>query len=116
MSIQPVSNVLLDHNEEIEKSPFKIDQYCLKKSTLILRALSHKLRQQIIKLIYEHGTLTVTEIYVKLRLVQSVASQHLAILRKASIVSIHRDGKFIHYSINTQRLSEIEEFAKNIAG
>lgn len=62
---------------------------------MILRALNHKLRQQILKLIDEHQKMTVTEIYVKLRLEQSVASQHLAILRRAGIVVTVREGKFI---------------------
>ena len=62
----------------------KIDLLHAKKAAMILRALNHKLRQQIVKLIDEHQKVTVTEIYVKLRLEQSVASQHLAILRRAS--------------------------------
>jgi DNA-binding transcriptional ArsR family regulator len=39
-----------------------------KKASLILRSINHKLRQQIIKLLDEHQKMTVTEIYVKLRL------------------------------------------------
>ena len=46
--------------------------------------------------------MTVTDIYVKLRLEQSVASQHLAILRKAGVVQTERDGKFIFYSLGYQ--------------
>jgi DNA-binding transcriptional ArsR family regulator len=65
------------------------------------------LRQQIIRLLDENKKLTVTEIYVHLRLEQSVASQHLAILRRAGIVKTQRDGKFIYYIINHDRLSEI---------
>ena len=61
----------------------KVDLLEVKKAALVLRALNHKLRQQILKLIDESGKMTVTELYVKLRLEQSVASQHLAILRKA---------------------------------
>jgi DNA-binding transcriptional ArsR family regulator len=60
--------------------------------------------------------MTVTEIYVKLRLEQSVASQHLAILRKAGFVDTLRDGKFIYYSVNYERLAEAHEFAKQLLG
>jgi DNA-binding transcriptional ArsR family regulator len=42
-----------------------------------------------------------------LRLEQSVASQHLAILRRAGIVKTQRDGKFIYYVIHHDRLGEI---------
>jgi DNA-binding transcriptional ArsR family regulator len=66
-------------------SELKIDVLQLKKAALILRAINHKLRQQILKLIHQNGKMTVTEIYVKLRLEQSVASQHLAM---ASLFSI----------------------------
>ena len=85
----------------------KIDVIQLKKAALILRAINHKLRQQILKLIHQNGRMTVTEIYVKLRLEQSVASQHLAILRKAGYVNTLRDGKFIFYSVNYSRLDQV---------
>ena len=75
----------------------KIDVIQLKKAALILRAVNHKLRQQIMKLIHQNGKMTVTEIYVKLRLEQSVASQHLAILRKAGFVNTLRHAKVIYY-------------------
>lgn len=83
---------------------------------MVLRAINHKLRQQILKLIDENGRMTVTEIYVKLRLEQSVASQHLAILRKAGFVKTERDGKFIYYSVNTDRLEELNKFVKDLVG
>jgi DNA-binding transcriptional ArsR family regulator len=91
-----------------------LDLLNVKKAALILRAVNHKLRQQIIKLIDEHGKMTVTEIYVKLRLEQSVASQHLAILRKAGFVKTDRDGKYIFYSINISRLQEINGFVEDL--
>ena len=87
--------------------PVKVDFLNLKKAALILRALNHKLRQQIIRLLDENKKLTVTEIYVHLRLEQSVASQHLAILRRAGIVKTDRDGKFIYYTISNERLAHI---------
>jgi DNA-binding transcriptional ArsR family regulator len=85
----------------------KVDFLNLKKAAMILRALNHKLRQQIVKLIDENKRLTVTEIYVRLRLEQSVASQHLAILRRAGVVKTDRDGKFIYYSVNSSRVDHI---------
>jgi len=91
-------------------SSLKVDFLNVKKAALILRALNHKLRQQILKLIDEQGKITVTELYVTLRLEQSVASQHLAILRKAGFVTTSREGKFIYYSINSARLMELNRF------
>src|SRR5688572_19444293 len=94
----------------------KVDLLNVKKAALILRAVNHKLRLQILKLIHTHGKLTVTEIYVKLRLEQSVASQHLAILRRAGYVNTERDGKFIYYSVNLDRLAEIQQLSKDLIG
>src|ERR1700748_1834794 len=90
-------------------SSLNVDLYNLKKAAMVLRAINHKLRQQILKLIDDNGKMTVTEIYVKLRLEQSVASQHLAILRKAGFVKTERDGKFIYYSVNQERLEELDK-------
>ncbi len=92
----------------------KVDYLQTKKAALILRAVNHKLRQQMIKMLHEAKQLTVTEVYVKLRIEQSVASQHLAILRRSGIVITKRDGKFIHYSVNYARLAEITEFVKSL--
>ncbi len=97
-------------------SSVSVDLYNVKKAAMVLRAINHKLRQQILKLIDENGKMTVTEIYVKLRLEQSVASQHLAILRKAGFVKTERDGKFIYYSINTERLEELNKFVRELVG
>ncbi|HVG16806.1 MAG TPA: metalloregulator ArsR/SmtB family transcription factor [Chitinophagaceae bacterium] len=107
------------NNETIEPSvsaqpELKIDVIQLKKAALILRAVNHKLRQQILKLINNQDRMTVTEIYVKLRLEQSVASQHLAILRKAGFVATVRDGKFIYYSVNHARLDEVHNFVHEL--
>jgi ArsR family transcriptional regulator, virulence genes transcriptional regulator len=85
----------------------KVDFINLKKAAMILRALNHKLRLQIVRILDEHKKLTVTELYIQLRLEQSVASQHLAILRRAGIVKTERDGKYIHYTINPDRISDI---------
>jgi DNA-binding transcriptional ArsR family regulator len=97
-------------------NPIKLDLLALKKCAVILRALNHKLRQQILRLIADNGTITVTEIYVKLRLEQSVASQHLAILRKAGFVKTKRDGKFIYYAPNLPRIRQINQLTQSIAG
>ena len=98
------------------KTQIKVDFLHTKKASLILRSINHKLRQQVIKLLDEHQKMTVTEIYVKLRLEQSVASQHLAILRRAGIVSTSRDGKFIFYSVNYTRLAEVVQFVETLVG
>ncbi len=66
-----------------------------------VRALYHPLRQSILVLINDNkNRMNVTDIYVKLRIEQSVASQHLAILRNEGFVTTEREGKTIWYSTN----------------
>lgn len=103
----------MTENLNIETS-LKIEILRIKKAALILRAINHKLRQQMLKMIDEKGKMTVTDLYVNLRLEQSVASQHLAILRKSGFVRTTRDGKFIYYSVNTNRLEELNKFIDDL--
>lgn len=98
-----------DSGEEIV-----LDYQQIRKAALVLRAVNHKLRQDIIKLLNENESMVVTDIYVKLRIEQSVASQHLAILRKAGVVVTNRKGKFIHYELNKERIDEISGFVDEI--
>lgn len=87
----------------------------LRKAVLVLRAVNHKLRQRIINLLEENKEMTVTDIYIKLRLEQSVASQHLAILRRAGVVSTERQGKYIYYSLDKERLMQINRLVEELA-
>jgi len=93
----------------------QLDYADLRKAVLVLRAVNHKLRQRIIDLLEESDTMTVTDIYIKLRLEQSVASQHLAILRRAGVVNTDRHGKFIYYSLNRDRLEQISQLVEDLA-
>lgn len=90
------------------KAEIRLDFSELRKVVLALRALDHEVRQQIVALLDEGERLSVTDIYVRLRLEQSVISQHLAILRTAEVVHTQRQGKFIQYFLNplcTRRLA-----------
>lgn len=118
MMTDTAQNLPADHQHHANESEAlkNMDYLKIKKAALVLRALNHKLRQLILQTIDEHKRITVTEIYVKLRLEQSVASQHLAILRKAEIVSTVREGKFIFYTINEDRIADINKFVKELVG
>lgn len=92
---------------KLQSSMEQLEMEDLKLATKIFRALHHPLRLSIVRLIEEHGRLSVTQIYFKLRIEQSVASQHLAILRECDLLSSLRDGKNIYYAINPTRLNAI---------
>jgi DNA-binding transcriptional ArsR family regulator len=77
---------------------------------LLFRSLEHDLRKRIINLLGENK-LTVTEMFLKLKIEQSVASQHLSILKEVGIVRAERVGKNIFYSLIEGRLKEINELS-----
>ena len=111
MRKQKEENVILKKGGE----DIQLDYAELRKAVLVLRAVNHKLRQRIIDLLEEGNSMTVTDIYIKLRLEQSVASQHLAILRRAGVVTTTRNGKFIYYSLDQERLSQIARLVEELA-
>jgi len=102
------------HTKEASGKNDQMNYVAVKSAAMILRAINHKLRQQIIKLLEENKRMMVTDIYVKLRLEQSVASQHLAILRHANIVNTKREGKVIYYSLNVGRIEEIAALVQSM--
>lgn len=82
---------------------------------LALRAYNHKLRQNMLNTIAEAEgeKMNVTDLYIKLRLEQSVASQHLAILRKADLVRTETSGKFIYYKVNKTSVTQLQNIAEH---
>ncbi len=86
----------------------------LKKAVLVLRAINHPLRKQLLALLVQKGSMKVTDIYIALRIEQSVASQHLAILRDTGVVVCEREGKFVNYSLNKERLEQIVKLIEDI--
>jgi len=73
----------------------------------LCHALHHPLRLGIIRLLEQNEMLTVTQIYFKLRISQSVASQQLAILRKSRLVNSIKEGKKVNYSLNLELLQQV---------
>ena len=108
---KPISDLVIPKGAN-QKEDIKIDAVELKKAAAVLRALNHRLRQDIMKLIENNKNIIVTELYRKLKIEQAVASQHLAILRNARVVVATREGKFIHYSINKDYLANVQKLIK----
>ncbi|MDZ7879875.1 MAG: metalloregulator ArsR/SmtB family transcription factor [Saprospiraceae bacterium] len=82
----------------------QIDNDQLQVSSDILRALAHPLRMKILEFIDKNKTINVNKIYNSLKIEQSITSQHLKILRASGLVHTHREGKFIHYTIDYPKL------------
>jgi DNA-binding transcriptional ArsR family regulator len=100
--------------QQESQEPAKLDTLALKKAALVLRAVNHKLRQQILKTIDSAGKITVTELYGKLMLDQSSTSQHLSLLRRAGFVKTTRVGKRIYYAISTKRFAGLNKFIESL--
>jgi hypothetical protein len=49
-----------------------------------------------------------------MRLEESVASQHLGIMRRAGSGATQRGGKFIYYTVNYQRIDELNSFVQKL--
>ena len=90
METTMTGNTLVIRKDETSNESIKLDYVAIKTAAMTLRAINHKLRQQIVRLLEEHKRMNVTDIYVKLRLEQSVASQHLAILRTGDAARLVR--------------------------
>jgi DNA-binding transcriptional ArsR family regulator len=73
-------------------------------SSDLLRALAHPLRLQILEFIDKNKAINVNKIYNTLKLEQSITSQHLRILRAVGLVNTIREGKFIHYEVDYDKV------------
>lgn len=98
-----------NHGDIISQNIEQIDQ-----ATMIVKAIQSPLRQRIMQLIFLHGRITVTEIYTALNLEQSIASQHLSILKAANLVHASREGKKVFYSANYTGIEKIIVFVQQL--
>ena len=70
------------------------------------KALSDPTRREILELLKEKR-LTAGDIASHFQMTNATVSHHLAVLRKADLISDDRDGKFIYYELNMSVFSEV---------
>jgi ArsR family transcriptional regulator len=95
-------------NTKVNINPEKLEA-----SSELLRALAHPLRLQIIEFIDQSDAINVNKIYNTLKLEQSITSQHLRVLRTTDLVSTEREGKFIHYRVNYDKIDQTVKAIRN---
>jgi DNA-binding transcriptional ArsR family regulator len=100
----------------MRKARVQINNERLQVSSDILRALAHPLRMKILEFIDKNKTINVNKIYNTLKLEQSITSQHLKILRASGLVHTHREGKFIHYTIDYAQLANAMRAVEGFLG
>lgn len=79
----------------------------------LLRALAHPLRLKILDFLDKNKNINVNKIYNTLKLEQSITSQHLRVLRSAGLTETDKDGKYIHYQVNYDKIEKTMESIRN---
>ncbi len=79
----------------------------------ILKALADTNRLAIIEHLCK-GEACVCELLVRFSVTQPTLSHHMRILSEAGLVTGRREGKWIHYSINEERLQSFKFFVSSI--
>ncbi len=77
----------------------------------LFRALGDRTRLDIVRLLEEKGSLSVSEICEGLGKSQNLVSHHLACLRNCGIVKAERDGRNTIYSLRDERISRLLQMA-----
>ena len=81
----------------------------LEVASSVMRAVTHPLRLKLIAFIDQSRKVNVNKIYKSLKMEQSVASQHLRILREDNLVKAERQGKLIFYTVNYAKLQAVSD-------
>jgi ArsR family transcriptional regulator len=89
----------------MKRTKVTFQQEKLTVSTELMRALAHPLRLKILEFLDQNKNIQVNQIYNTLKIEQSIASQHLRILKNAGVLVADKDGKYMHYTIDYQRVS-----------
>ena len=76
----------------------------------VFRALGDPVRLELLAHIAAHGPVCVCHLEEALAYRQSRVSKHLAILRRAGLVSSRRDGSWAYYTANAEALGIAREF------
>jgi ArsR family transcriptional regulator len=80
----------------------------------VFRALGHPIRLELLAWIAARGPICVCHLQEELPYTQSRISKHLAILRKAGLVSTRREGTWIYYSADEAALEVAREFVDQL--
>ncbi len=91
----------------------KLDIEKLENFANMLKAIAHPMRIAIVDLLEKEQSLSVSEIYNKLNIEQSITSHHLGILKDKGILISKKKGKFAYYSLKHENFAKIIECIGN---
>lgn len=79
-----------------------------------LKAITDSTRLEILSLLSKNGTMCGCKLLEQLNITQGTLSHHMKVLSDADVVSIRKDGKWCHYSLNKEEICEIADFLTGI--
>ncbi|MFZ9939608.1 MAG: ArsR/SmtB family transcription factor [Bacteroidia bacterium] len=85
----------------------ELDEEALQQAHAVFHAISHPIRINLVRILEDYPAQTVTQLQFRLRLAQAVVSVHLAVLRKAGVVTASRSGKNIRYNLDEGMMQTI---------
>ncbi|SHL12258.1 transcriptional regulator, ArsR family [Pseudonocardia thermophila] len=77
------------------------------------KTLGHPVRIRVLELLSEREH-AVSELVAEIKIEPANLSQHLAVLRRAGLVTTRKDGSAVHYSVTSQQVSELLAVARSI--
>lgn len=83
----------------------------IRKAADYLKMIAHPTRAEMIWLLQGKKALTVTKMCERLGMEQSLVSHHLALLRRHGLLKAKRDGIYISYSIQDDKVLEVLHLA-----
>lgn len=84
-------------------------------SALIFKALSDETRLRALHML-SSGELCACELLESFSITQPTLSYHMSFLCNAGLVSARRDGAWIKYSLNAEKLQAVKELLSSIIG
>lgn len=79
------------------------------KNAKIFKALSDPNRLKIIDML-SCGELCACNILEEFNITQPTLSHHMKILKELEIVTIRREGKWMYYNLNEEKINEFKDF------
>ena len=79
------------------------------KNTLLFKALADTNRLMIVDML-SCGELCACKILEGLGITQPTLSHHMKILCESGLVNVRKEGKWMHYSLNDERIQDFKDF------
>lgn len=85
-----------------------VENINLKKAVELLRVVTHPLRLEILSFISQKKETTVNSMVEELRIDQSIVSQQIRLLKDMQLITGTRQGKFIFYKVDFEKIEKIK--------